>query len=924
MSIERKECETLSLSDDNEVALQKKISNSISQKKYSVGRKSKIIFMFPGQGSDYKYMGKQLYESQDVFKKHLEECNEIIKSKTGYDIINIYFYSTCEPGNLEWNERVIITLNAILAIEYSLAKLLISYGVIPDALIGYSMGEVTAGIISSVFSLKDGINLITAVAENSRELDNGALLAVKTTPEKIKHFLNADVEIASINHAEAIILGGNRKAIRSVSRTLLNAHFFVKNINIPCSYHTSYVKFLEKKIFPIVEKIQFSKAKIPIFSSGMFDENKFTPILYWSKFFSSQMNLLKAFQECLLDFPESFFIEVGPSLSMSTTVRKIKNNVDSQSVLSLQSEMRNEESNLMTALAKASLNGCNINRLLFQKNKEASKKIFESIIFEFKNRSSHYLNFKLDVEKKIIPPRNTKEKLIHNIFKNILIFEKISVNDNFFMIGGDSLLAIQCVTLLNESGFDVDLNYFMRHSSIAALAVCSKKIKKNFVVEEISESLPLIPLQIRFFRKPKHSSEQKLMPLFVLAGKDIDETFLRLSCEELIRQHDTLRIRFKYDCELWSQCIAQTFQLKFHVINLQSEIFSKVDIEKIIVNEQAKFSLNNDSLVKFIFIKSCNKSIFIMLCHHLCVDGVSASILMNDIAYFYNKFKHSLLSNFPKKTTSFQKWANHLLNFSKLMTHQDVEFWRNCMKKKLTTMPVDYKNHEENMSSGVQEFTFDLNEDDTELCLRKIPFLTNGAGVLEILLYACAKGYYRWTNIKEFYVDLRSHGRNINFENIDLSRTVGWLTVVFPFLIDLNKEDVSSKRFLNNIYNDLKSIPYNGLSYGLLRYMVDDKKIQQEMENIPKAEIAFNYHGQLDHIQRKIKPFTMLKAPIANSQSSSVTRSHLINIDSAIFNKEITITISYNNSIHQIETIKKYGSYIFDEIKTILASVNRA
>src|SRR3990167_11377462 len=72
MSIERKECETLSLSDDNEVALQKKISNSISQKKYSVGRKSKIIFMFPGQGSDYKYMGKQLYESQDVFKKHLE------------------------------------------------------------------------------------------------------------------------------------------------------------------------------------------------------------------------------------------------------------------------------------------------------------------------------------------------------------------------------------------------------------------------------------------------------------------------------------------------------------------------------------------------------------------------------------------------------------------------------------------------------------------------------------------------------------------------------------------------------------------------------------------------------------------------------------------------------------------------------------
>src|SRR3990167_10542477 len=94
MSIERKECETLSLSDDNEVALQKKISNSISQKKYSVGRKSKIIFMFPGQGSDYKYMGKQLYESQDVFKKHLEVPNDTLPLIYHNESTNVYISRT--------------------------------------------------------------------------------------------------------------------------------------------------------------------------------------------------------------------------------------------------------------------------------------------------------------------------------------------------------------------------------------------------------------------------------------------------------------------------------------------------------------------------------------------------------------------------------------------------------------------------------------------------------------------------------------------------------------------------------------------------------------------------------------------------------------------------------------------------------------
>ena len=134
-------------------SLEKKESKNFFYGTVSPLQKTSVVFMMPGQGSDYKFMGKQLYEKEPTFKQYLDECNTKIKKLTGIDIMESYYYSNVNIRNLPWSQRSVLTLNAILAIEYSLGKLIIDLGVTPDAIIGYSMGELSAAALSGVFTI---------------------------------------------------------------------------------------------------------------------------------------------------------------------------------------------------------------------------------------------------------------------------------------------------------------------------------------------------------------------------------------------------------------------------------------------------------------------------------------------------------------------------------------------------------------------------------------------------------------------------------------------------------------------------------------------------------------------------------------------------------------------------------------------------
>src|SRR3990167_4696786 len=550
-----------------------------------------IIFMFPGQGSDYKFMGRQLYENYQFFKKYFDECNDIFKSLTRLDLVDTYFYSEININDLSWDKKVIVSLNAILAIEYSLAKLVIHFGVDPTAFIGYSMGEITAAILSEAISLDDGIRLITKVAIGSKYLNDGALIAVKITATEVKEFLTEDVQIASINYLDIIILGGTADAIKIISNNLLDKGFFVKKINSECAYHTSHSNIISNKIASFVNTMKLRENKIPVFSSiagSLIEGSSFSTPGYWIKLFSSKMNLFNTFKDCLFRYSSGIFFEAGPSSSMSSIVKKMGEDNWMQSAVLIASAPENEIFNLLVFLGKAWLNGASLKLhaiyeidTVFENYKLNS--LF-SDIEKFK-ASNHTVNYQ--AEKKL--PRNESEKVVLDIFRKILVYDDVSVDTDFFSIGGDSLLAMQCVSMLNESGFNINLLSFLVDPTVCGVANNSRRNEINYDIDDSSGYIPLIPLQIRFFKKPKHWLEQKLLPAFFLTALDLDIPVLKAACAALVRHHDSLRLRYEFKYNSWFQTVTESEETSFTYYTILDSDSVSQEIEKIILKEQSEF-----------------------------------------------------------------------------------------------------------------------------------------------------------------------------------------------------------------------------------------------------------------------------------------------------------------------------------------------
>jgi non-ribosomal peptide synthase protein (TIGR01720 family) len=881
---------------------------------------TEIIYMFPGQGNEYHRMGKELYETRPGFKKYFDECNEIIKKTTGIDIVEAYYYAESDIKDLPWKLRSLITYNMIVAIEYSIAKFITDLGIQPHALIGYSIGEVVAALFGEALSLDDAFQLVTLVAKFSDHIDDGALLVVKISANELAKYLDDDVCIASIHSIDTFLIGGKKNKIQSLSTILEENQYFIKKLNIPCAYHTKHMHELTDKLAPFSNNLNVNPTKYPIYSS-CFGRRILTSELtspdYWAGLWSKKMDLVSTFSDCYGNHPNSFYVEVGPATTMANVVKKIIKTDSAETSLLIPGDFANELFNVALMLGKAWLYGAKVRWQKFYEGHAAKIGPMPKSPFE---------TYKNDIPKQLLPvkkseivlPTTEKEKIIYSIFQRVLNYKNISIYDDFFNLGGDSLLAMQCIAMLNEYKFGVNLNYFFNNPTIAALTrFYNEKTLLNNDIDN-SEEIPLTPLQVRFFKKPKHWSEQKLITILLHTPEDLDISSLKLACQALLEYHDALRLRYVHKNGAWHQFMVDYEAISFNNITLPGVKDMELEMEVAIAYEQSRFDLENGPLIKFSLITSKKSSILAISFHHLCIDGFSIGVLVKNLTNFYSQLKNNATMIFPKRSTSFRRWANYLQHLASKMDRNVVSFWEEqtnvCRNYK---MPVDFVNNKINMASATRELTFYLSESSTYVCLRNIPNLLNGIGILEILLLACAMAYHDWAASNCFFVDLRSHGRNIDSNEIDLSRTVGWLTIVFPFVVAINK-NTSKADMLYKIQKSIKSIPNNGLSYGILRYLVQEDSIRERMEKLNRAEIAFNYHGQLDNLQQEINPFSMCTYPIANSANSTVTRSHLINIDAMIIGKQLKIILSYSLEFHKAETIKKFGDSILQNIQSIV------
>lgn len=518
--------------------------------------------------------------------------------------------------------------------------------------------------------------------------------------------------------------------------------------------------------------------------------------------------------------------------------------------------------------------------------------------------------------------RNETEKALVEIWKTTLGAERVSIEDNFFDLGGDSILSIQIVSRANQEGILLTPKQIFQHQTIAELAAVAGQLPKVKPEQGVvTGPVPLTPIQRRFFEmnlpNPHHYNQAMVLEI----PERIHADLLEAAIHELYIHHDALRLRFTNTKSGWVQLnigIDSSVPVLREDLSDLSELEQAYGIESTASRLQASLNLANGPLFRVAFFKlgkaKPNRLLFVI--HHLVVDGVSWRILLEDLETAYRRLSGKYNKQIPAKTVSFKQWAEYLIDYAKSPTTVgEYKYWTDLKSKKYFSLPID-KNGENSFDS-VRTISRSLSQEDTEALLKHMPQIYH-TQINDVLLTALLQAFGSWTGEPYLWIDLEGHGREEILEGIDVSRTVGWFTTRFPVQLDLGN---MPHQALRTIKEQLRNIPNRGIGYGLLRYLSQDGSTTDALKALPQPQVSFNYLGQFSQLLSGSSLFRLAVESSGPHRDPSGSRLHLLELNSLVVDGELQVRWQYSENIHRTDTIEALAVVFQNTLKTLIKAV---
>lgn len=325
-----------------------------------------IVFMFPGQGAQYVDMGRDLYKVEPCFRKHFDECCELLKQHIDIDLRDLIFpdQDVREEASQQLNQTA-LTQPALFAVEYSLARLWISWGVKPQALIGHSIGEYVAACLAGVFSLADALSLVCARARLMQTMPPGSMLAVPLSADQVQKILGDGLSIAAINEASMCVVSGTSERVARLESELARQGMECRRLHTSHAFHSEMMEPIVEPFEKLVRGVDINKPKIPYISnltgSWITAEDVADPT-YWGRHLRGTVKFAAGL-ETLMENPASLFLEAGPGQTLSTLTRSHPSKRPEHLVISSMRHSQNQQSDsavLLNGLGRLWLAGIEV------------------------------------------------------------------------------------------------------------------------------------------------------------------------------------------------------------------------------------------------------------------------------------------------------------------------------------------------------------------------------------------------------------------------------------------------------------------------------------------------------------------------------------------------------------------------------------
>lgn len=510
-----------------------------------------------------------------------------------------------------------------------------------------------------------------------------------------------------------------------------------------------------------------------------------------------------------------------------------------------------------------------------------------------------------------MPPRTKTEKVITDIFEEILGISPVGIEDSFFELGGDSIKAIKAVSKLREKGYKLSFAALMYQQTPRKIGENIQMGEVNQVYEqgEINGESPLTPIQLEFFNKnhvvPNHYNQA----LMLRSDEPFDIPSLKTAITEIIKHHDALRN--VYDGQ--RQITLSTEESKLY--DWYEKDYTKVqdvskEIEYASDKLQASIDLATGPLVKVGLFHSDSGDHLLICVHHLGIDGVSWRILLEDLFSGYRQIQETGKITLPMKTASYKEWANALTQYAKSEVLSDeIAYWKNISDKSNST--ETFKSTQ--TASGQYKNKVVKVDSETTKKLLLEAGKTYKTEINDLLLASLTIAVKEWRNSKYLTIEMEGHGRETIDREIAIDRTVGWFTSVYPIILET--KDTVEESILET-KQTLKQVPNHGIGYGVLRYLGEHSGLEMS------AAITFNYLGELDNEIGRIEGISMSGMPLGRSMSEKNSSGMGLSLNGAVLNGQLEFDIIYDTGLYTDEDaqtlVLAYERAIKDVVETCL------
>ena len=494
------------------------------------------------------------------------------------------------------------------------------------------------------------------------------------------------------------------------------------------------------------------------------------------------------------------------------------------------------------------------------------------------------------------PPRNATEAVLCRIWSEALNVGNPGIHDSFFALGGDSIIAMQIVARASREGFRLVPKQIFQHPTVAELAVAAERPDSSRpAMTPPAGPSPLTPVQRRFFSQKKVDPHYYNQSVLMEVPSGIDQERLQLAIDAAVERQEALRWRFREKDGVWAQDVAPDKRAELTTYHVTAADFAALAEELHSSLDLANGPLFRAGLFRF---GAGQAARLLLVVHHLAIDAVSWGILIEDIYVAYRGKTEP--ANLPPGTAPYRQWADRLETHARSgAPAAELDRWLGIGTAETKPLPVDRAPVPDGNRVGeAGEVSLELNDSITRALLHESSRAYH-TRIDDLLLSALVLAFRDWTGEDTLLLELEGHGRDHPAIDLDVTRTVGWFTSIFPVVL---RAAPSLPDTIKAVKEQLRAVPNRGANWGLLRYGSAGDSTRQRLESLPAAEVLVNYFGQTDQALPSGFEWKVLTES-GGGRSPRQRRDHLLEINALVSGGRLRVHWTYGRGVHDRETI---------------------